>query len=72
MLTLCTHDIMIFGGMKGKLASENFFWKWILLVEEENNEMSVPNSRDKTTIEKKKKKKIKGRHVSFTSFNLGV
>ena len=45
--------------MKGKLASENFFWKWIFLVEEENNEMSVPNSRDKTTIEKKKKKQLR-------------
>ena len=30
MLTLRTHDIMTFGGMNGKLASENFFWKWIL------------------------------------------
>ena len=29
MLTLRTHDIMIFRGMNGKLASENFFWKWI-------------------------------------------
>ena len=28
MLTLPTHDIMIFGEMNGKLASENFFWKW--------------------------------------------
>ena len=25
MFTLRTHDIMIFGGMNGKLASENFF-----------------------------------------------
>ena len=30
MLTLRTHDIMIWGEMNGKLASENFFWKWIL------------------------------------------
>ena len=29
MLTLRTHDSMIFGKMIGKLASENFFWKWI-------------------------------------------
>ena len=28
MLTLRTYDIMIIGGMNGKLASENFFWKW--------------------------------------------
>ena len=27
MLKLRTHDIMIFRGMNGKLASENFFWK---------------------------------------------
>ena len=29
MLTHRTHDIMIFRGMNGKLASENSFWKWI-------------------------------------------
>ena len=29
MFTLRTHDIMILGGINGKLASENFFWKWI-------------------------------------------
>ena len=29
MLTLRTHHSMIFGGMNGKSASENFFWKWI-------------------------------------------
>ena len=33
MLTLSTHDIMIFGWMNGKLASENLFWKWILRKE---------------------------------------
>ena len=27
MFTLRTHDIIIFGGMNGKLASKNFFWK---------------------------------------------
>ena len=51
MLTLRTHDIMIFGGMNGKTASENFLWKWILLVEGENDEMSVSNSRNKIAIE---------------------
>ena len=43
--------------MNGKLAPGNFFWKWISLAEGENDEiieMSVPNSCDKITIEKKK------------------
>ena len=42
--------------MNGKLASGNFFWKWISLAEGENDEiieMSVPNSCDKIAIEKK-------------------
>ena len=51
MLTLRTHDIMIFGGMNGKSTSEYFFWKWISLAEGENDEISVPNSRDKIAIE---------------------
>ena len=71
MLTLCTHDIMIFGGMNGKLASGNFFWKWISLAERENVEiieMSVPNSCDKIPIEKNNNKTIKGRNASFMSF----
>ena len=29
VLTLRIHDIMIFGGMNGKLPSKNSFWKWI-------------------------------------------
>ena len=45
ILTLHTHDIMIFGGMNGKLASENF------LTEGENDEMGIPNSSDKIAIE---------------------
>ena len=60
MLTLRTHDIMIFGGMNGKLAPGNFFWKWISLAEGENDEiieMSVPNSSHKIAIEKKNKTK---------------
>ena len=51
MLTLRTHDIMIFEGMNGKLASQNFFWKWTSLAEGENDEISLPNSRDKIVIE---------------------
>ena len=42
---------MVFGGMNSKLASENFFWKWISRTEEENDEMGIPNSRDKIAIE---------------------
>ena len=37
--------------MNGKLASEIFFWKWILSTEGENDEMGIPNSRDKIAIE---------------------
>ena len=51
ILTLRTHDIMIFGGMNGKLVSEKFFWKWISLAGGENDEISVPNSCDKIAIE---------------------
>ena len=51
MLTIRTHDIMILAGMNDKLASENFFWKWMSLTEGENDEMSIPNSRDKIAIE---------------------
>ena len=46
ILTLCTNDIMIFGGMNRKLASKNIFWKWISRREGENNEMGIPNSRE--------------------------
>ena len=52
MVTLRTHDSMIFGGMNGKWI----FWKWILLVKEENDEiieMSFQNSCDKIAIEKR-------------------
>ena len=51
MLTLRTHDIMIFGGMNGKSASKNFFWKWLSLTEGQSDEMRIPNSRDKIAIE---------------------
>ena len=45
MLTLLTHDIMIFGEIKGKLASKNFFWKRISCSEGENDEMIIPNDQ---------------------------
>ena len=61
MLTIRTHDIMIFGGMNGKLASENFFWEWILLVEGEKDEMGIINSRDKIAIEQHIITEIPGR-----------
>ena len=51
VLALGTHDIMIFGGMNGKLPSKNSFWKWILCAEAENDEKGIPNSRDKIAIE---------------------
>ena len=38
--------------MNGKLASKNFFWKWISLTEGKNDEVDIPNSRDKIAIEK--------------------
>ena len=47
MVILRTHDIMIFGGMNGKLASKRFFWKWISCTEGENVETSIPNSRER-------------------------
>ena len=34
MVTLRTLDIMISKGMNGKLASKNFFWKWIRVRKE--------------------------------------
>ena len=50
MVILRTHDIMIFGGMKGKLASKRFFWKWISCTEGENVETSIPNSRERLRL----------------------
>ena len=41
--------------MNGKLASENFFWKWISLTEGENDKMGIPNSRDKIEIERQER-----------------
>ena len=37
--------------MVNKLASINFFWKWISRTEGENDEMGIQNSRDKIAIE---------------------
>ena len=50
MVILRTHDIMIFGGMNGKLASKRFFWKWISCTEGENVEKSIPNSRERLRL----------------------
>ena len=44
LLTLRTHDVMIFGGMNGKFTSESFFWKWISCAKGENDEMTVSNA----------------------------
>ena len=70
MLTLHTHDIMIFWGMNGKLASGNFFWKWISLVKGENGEiieMSIRNSWHKIAIKKNWRKKILTKCTHFIS-----
>ena len=50
IVILRTHDIMIFGGMNGKLASKRFFWKWISCTEGENVETSIPNSRERLRL----------------------
>ena len=50
VLTLRTHDIMIFGGMNGKLRWKNTSWKWILCAKGENDEMDTPNSRDRLRL----------------------
>ena len=46
MLTFRAHDIMKFGGVNGKLASNNFFWKLISCAEGENDE----RGRSKSTF----------------------
>ena len=46
MLTFRAHDIMKFGRVNGKLASNNFFWKLISCAEGENDE----RGRSKSTF----------------------
>ena len=60
MLTFRTHDIMIFGGMNGKVASKNFFWKWMSRMEGENDEMGIPNSRERSRWNKSS---VLGAHI---------
>ena len=36
--------------MNGKLASKNFFWKWISRTEGENDKIGVPNSRERSQL----------------------
>ena len=50
MLTLRTHDIVVFRGMNDKLASKNFFWKSISRTEGENDEMGIPKSCDRCLL----------------------
>ena len=50
VLTVRTHDIMIFGWMNGKLPSKNSFWKWISCAEGENDEMGIPIPRDRSWL----------------------
>ena len=51
--TLRTRNIMTMGGMNGKWASKNFFWKWISCREGENDEMGIPNSRERSRLNEK-------------------
>ena len=50
ILTLRNHEIMIFEGVNVKLASENFFWKWISRTEGENDKMGIPKSRKRSRL----------------------
>ena len=52
VLTLRFHNIMIFGGMNGKLPSKNSFWKLISCAEGGNNKMGVPNYRERSRLNK--------------------
>ena len=49
VLTLRTHDIMIFGEMNGKLPSENPSGNESR-AEEENDEMRIPCSRERSRL----------------------
>ena len=50
VLTLCTHDIMIFKGMNDKWPSKNSFSRWISCAEGENDEMGIPNYRERSRL----------------------
>ena len=52
VLILRTHNIMIFGGMNGKLPSKISFWKWISCAEGENEKMGIPNYRERSQLNK--------------------
>ena len=41
--------------MNGKLVSKNFFWKLISCTEGENDEMDIPNSRERSRLKKRSK-----------------
>ena len=51
-LTLRTHDFMIFRGMNGKLPSKNSVWKLISCAEGGNDEMGIPNSHERSRLNK--------------------
>ena len=59
MLTLRAHNTMIFGGMNGKLASKNFFCKKVPCTEGENDEMCIPNTHERSRLNKEKLGNIK-------------
>ena len=68
VLTLRTHDIMIFGRMNGKLPSRNSFWKWISCAEGENDEMGIPNSRDRSRLNNSRDAFINAKKINVTFY----
>ena len=68
VLTLRTHDIMILGGMKGKLSSKNSFCKWISCAEGENDELGIPNSHDRLQLNNLRDAFINAKNVSVTFY----
>ena len=49
MLALRTHDITILGGMNGKVSFKKFLLE-MNLVHGENDEMSIPNSGERSRL----------------------
>ena len=57
--------------MNGKLASKNYFWKWISRTEGENDEIGIRNSGEISRLNKI----IFSEHVltqSMNSFKMGI
>ena len=65
VLTPRTHDIMIFGGMTGKLPSKNSFWNRISCAGGENDGMGVPNYRERSRLKKQKTTQAENEKQTF-------